>query len=144
MSMRYLPLAALVLLAGCATLQPTDDPGGDSLAAAGSMVTLGDDFNGQAIAVASGGTINVELTSSAGTPYSWVVIDQPAFLQLVSTETVAAPRPPGQPPMAGGPQVTRFTFQATASGTGRLRLALRNFVNNQEVARSWTGAITVQ
>jgi hypothetical protein len=142
--MRYLPLAALALLSACATLQPTDDPGGDSLAAPGREVTLSDEFDGKAIAVASGGVVNVELTSAAGAPYSWVLIDRPAFLRLVSTETVASPRPPDAPVIVGGPQVTRFTFQATASGTGRLRFALRNFVNNREVARRWTGAITIQ
>lgn len=142
--MRLLAFVPLALLAACATLQPTDDPGGDSLGAAGSNVTVSDAFDGRSIAVASGGVVNVELTSAAGAPFAWVLIDRPDFLRLVSTVQVNASRPEGDEPIVGGPQVTRFTFQATASGTGRLRFALRNFVNNREVAQRWSATITIR
>jgi hypothetical protein len=73
-----------------------------------------------------------------------VLIDQPNFLRLVSRERVDSLPPPDRQIIVGGPQVTRFTFQATGGGTGRLRFALRDSLNNREVARRWTGRVTIR
>ena len=137
-------LGALVLLAGCTTLQPTDDPGADTLAAPGSEVTISDEFNGRAIAVARGGRVTVELASAVGGPYEWVLVAQPTFPSLTSSETVREPQLADGEIVVGGSQINRFVFQSTGSGTGRLRFMLRNFVNNRQVARRWTGAITIR
>ena len=142
--MRVTGLAVLALLAGCTTIQPTDDPGGASLAAPGREVTLTDAFDGGAIAVARGGQVTVEVGSAAGTPYEWVVLEQPGFLRLASSEKIAAPQPANSEPIVGGPVTNRFVFQATGTGTGRIRLGLRSFVDNREIAQRWTGTITIR
>ncbi len=139
--MRLFALAAFAALSACATVQPVDGP---ATGAPGRNVTIGDGFDGGAIAVAPGGLLSVELISAAGAPYEWVVVETPAFLRLASSEKIAAPRPANGEPIVGGPVTNRFVFQATGTGSGRLQLALRSFVGNREVARTWTGTITIR
>ena len=73
-----------------------------------------------------------------------MVTDTPAFLRLASNEQVAAPQRPGQPPIVGGPVTNRFVFQATGTGSGQLRLALRSIVGDRQVARTWAGTVIVR
>jgi hypothetical protein len=134
--LRFFALAAFAALSACATVQPTRAPG--------QNVTVSDAFDGGAIAVAPGGIVNVELISAAGAPYEWVVVETPAFLRLASSEKIAAPQPANGEIIVGGPVTNRFVFQATGTGSGRLQLALRSFVGNRDVARTWTGTITVR
>lgn len=140
---RLLAFSALALTASCMTTQPAGGSGGSLTAPAGE-ITVSDAFDGSAIAVARGGTVKVELVSAAGAPFEWVVVDTPAFLRLTSSEKIAAPQPANGEPIVGGPVTNRFIFQATGTGTGRLRFALRSFVDNREVARHWTGTITIR
>lgn len=142
--MRILSLVLAAALAGCATLQSTDDPGGPSLGAPGQSVSLDDEFNGGAIAVAPGGEVTVDLVSAAGTPYEWVLLDKPAFLRLASSEKIAAPQPANGEIIVGGPITNRFVFQGTGTGTGRLRFVLRSVLRGRNVARTWTGTITMR
>lgn len=142
--MRLFALAAIAALSACTTTQPTNRPGGDSIGAAGREVTVGDAFDGGAIAVAPGGTVNVELISAAGAPYEWVVVETPSFLRLASSEQIAAPQPANGEPIVGGPVTNRFVFQSIGTGTGRIRIALRSFVGDRAVARTWTGTITIR
>lgn len=143
-TMRLFALAAFAALSACTTMQATDDPGADSIAAPGREITLDQAFNGDVIAVARGGVVNVELISAAGAPYEWVVVETPSFLRLASSEKIAAPRPANGEMIVGGPVTNRFVFQATGTGTGRIRIALRSFVGDRQVAETWTGTITIR
>lgn len=135
---RVFQAAALaVLVAGCATTEPISG-------AAARDVVVGETASGSTIAVAGGGTVTVELNSAAGTPYEWVVVETPSFLRLASSEKVAAAQPAGAPPIVGGPVTNRFVFQATGTGNGQLRLALRSFVGGREDARTWAGTVIVR
>lgn len=142
--MRMLVLAAFAALSGCATVSATGDTGGAATVAPAREVTVTNEQDGRAIAVAPGGVLKVELMSAAGTPYEWVVLETPAFLRLASSEKIATPQAANAEPIVGGPVTNRFVFQATGSGSGQLRLALRSFVGDREVARTWNGTITVR
>ena len=137
-------LLIFALLVGCTTAGPAESPRGSSLASPGSKVTLSAGFNGGSTVVARGGEVTVDLPSSAGTSYKWVIMARPRFLRLASQEMVPAPRFGAGEVMVGGPVTNRFVFRATESGTGKLEFGLQNFVNKSEVAERWSGTIIIR
>ena len=99
-------LIALPALAGCATTAPPPPP---------RVVTEAD---GGPVELARGQTLEVRLSSNAGTGYSWRLDREasPLVLSGGSSQDVAA-----SPGLPGGPLTTVYAYQA--AGRGRTDLA---------------------
>jgi predicted secreted protein len=73
--------------------------------------------SGSAVSVAVGDTFEVQLDSNRTTGYEWIVAEQPDGVTLQSSDYLV----PGTS-LVGAGGVDVFVFEATATGSGTLRL----------------------
>jgi inhibitor of cysteine peptidase len=120
-------VASAIAVAGCGALGlgpqgpgrplgPTPAPA-DGKMAAGSARLIDVD-SGTTVELAVGGTLVVDLEENATTGFSWSVETTPAMLKAAGDEQVAA----GDTGVVGAAGRHIFTWEATAAGTGELRL----------------------
>jgi inhibitor of cysteine peptidase len=122
-------VASALAVAGCGALGvgpqgpgtplgPTPAPApADGKMAAGSA-RLVDVDNRTTVELAVGGTLTVDLEENATTGFSWSVETTPAMLKATGDEQVAA----ADTGVVGAAGRHIFTWEATAAGTGELRL----------------------
>jgi inhibitor of cysteine peptidase len=81
----------------------------------------------------SGGTVNlnrgerfaVSLEGNASTGYSWQIVEQPAFCDLVKDAVGSQGRDAGAADRVGTPSALNFVFQCSAAGQGTLLMEYR-------------------
>lgn len=81
----------------------------------------------------SGGRVNlnrgerfaVSLEGNASTGYSWQIVEQPAFCDLVKEAEKTQDRDAGAADRVGTPSALNFVFQCSAAGRGTLRMEYR-------------------
>jgi predicted secreted protein len=101
--------------------------------AAKPVQEVGPDQNGSIVVLPPGGRLVVRLPGNVTTGYAWEVGAAPAFLAPPAQDYAQNPSAPG---MTGVGGTARFTFRATGSGRGLLRLDHRG-AGGRGVAETW-------
>ena len=81
---------------------------------------------GETVNATAGDNIVVELIGSPSSGMTWVVPEQPAFLGAPQTFTGPTTVAQQRPGFVGGPRWQVYVFPVSESGTGALRLEMRN------------------
>lgn len=117
-------LLVAALLGACTAREGQATPAAGAGAGAGA-VRATEAQNGAAVRVPPGSRLLVSLPANGTTGFAWVVARSPKTLRHVGDDYGAAPSSAEAPALAGGDGRQTLTFQATAEGTGVLRLVYR-------------------
>ena len=120
--MRSWILAAMLLCAaGPALADPAPPPTPEDVTERVSA-----DQNGRSVDLVEGGSLAVELQSSASTGASWSVTAKPDFITQAQVLHGPVSTPPANGrPLMGAPRWDVFLFEATATGSGEIVLEKR-------------------
>lgn len=88
-------------------------------------VTFGLADNGGTVNLSRGERFAVSLEGNVSTGYSWQIVEQPAFCDLVKEAVESQDRDAGAADRVGTPSALNFVFQCSAAGRGTLLMEYR-------------------
>jgi inhibitor of cysteine peptidase len=104
-------------------------------------VSLGENDSGDAIRLAAGQRLTIQLPANATTGFSWVVAESGGLTQI-GEPAYAAPSTSGA---VGAGGIATFTFEAGTPGTERVRLEYRRpWEKNVPAGRTWGVTVMVE